>query len=96
MYHTIRKFVFTDSQCEGGESTKSFEDLFAKLDVNKDGKVDVSELKTGLAAMGFSMGKGEAQVNPVQQKLPLHFFSLDRFHYTAKTYLYIVYDINNM
>lgn len=66
MYHTIRKFVFSDSQCLGGESRKSFEELFEKLDVNKDGKVDVSELKTGLAAMGFSMGKGEAQVNPVQ------------------------------
>lgn len=65
MYQAIRKFVFTDSHCLGDESSKSFEELFEKLDVNKDGKVDVSELKTGLAAMGFSMGKGEAQVNPV-------------------------------
>ncbi|XP_051951663.1 calcium-binding mitochondrial carrier protein SCaMC-1 [Xyrauchen texanus] len=61
MYQTIRKFVFTDCRCSDDESTKSFEELFKKLDVNKDGKVDVSELKAGLAEMGFSMGKGEAQ-----------------------------------
>lgn len=58
--------MFTESHCLEEDSTKSFAELFEKLDVNKDGKVDVSELKTGLAAMGFSMGKGEAQVIPVQ------------------------------
>uniref|UniRef100_A0A672R3Q4 Calcium-binding mitochondrial carrier protein SCaMC-1 n=1 Tax=Sinocyclocheilus grahami TaxID=75366 RepID=A0A672R3Q4_SINGR len=61
MYQLIRKFVFTESHCLEEDNTKSFAELFEKLDVNKDGKVDVSELKTGLAAMGFSMGKGEAQ-----------------------------------
>ncbi len=62
MYQLIRKFVFTESHCLEEDNTKTFAELFEKLDVNKDGKVDVSELKTGLAAMGFSMGKGEAQV----------------------------------
>lgn len=57
--------MFTESHCLEEDSAKSFAELFEKLDVNKDGKVDVSELKTGLAAMGFSMGKGEAQVIPV-------------------------------
>uniref|UniRef100_A0A667XF75 Solute carrier family 25 member 24 n=1 Tax=Myripristis murdjan TaxID=586833 RepID=A0A667XF75_9TELE len=38
-----------------------FVELFAKLDTNKDGKVDVSELKAGLAAMGIKSGKGAAQ-----------------------------------
>ncbi|KAK7150922.1 hypothetical protein R3I93_011999 [Phoxinus phoxinus] len=61
MYQLIRKFVFTESHCLEEDSSKSFAELFEKLDVNKDGKVDVSELKTGLATMGFSMGKGEAQ-----------------------------------
>lgn len=58
--------MFTESHCLEEDSAKSFAELFEKLDVNKDGKVDVSELKTGLAAMGFSMGKGEAQVIPVR------------------------------
>uniref|UniRef100_A0A7N8XPI2 Solute carrier family 25 member 24 n=1 Tax=Mastacembelus armatus TaxID=205130 RepID=A0A7N8XPI2_9TELE len=35
--------------------------LFAKLDTNKDGKVDVSELKAGLAAMGVKTTKEAAQ-----------------------------------
>ncbi|KAG1963700.1 calcium-binding mitochondrial carrier protein SCaMC-1 [Pimephales promelas] len=61
MYQLIKKFVFTESHCLEEDNSKSFAELFEKLDVNKDGKVDVSELKTGLAAMGFSMGKGEAQ-----------------------------------
>jgi len=65
MYQLIKKFVFTESHCLEEDNSKSFAELFEKLDVNKDGKVDVSELKTGLAAMGFSMGKGEAQVIPV-------------------------------
>lgn len=65
MNQLIRKFVFTESHCLEADSTKTFAELFEKLDVNKDGKVDVSELKTGLAAMGFSVGKGDAQVIPV-------------------------------
>uniref|UniRef100_A0A8D3CPZ7 EF-hand domain-containing protein n=1 Tax=Scophthalmus maximus TaxID=52904 RepID=A0A8D3CPZ7_SCOMX len=35
--------------------------LFAKLDANKDGKVDVSEMKAGLAAMGIRTGAGAAK-----------------------------------
>lgn len=61
MYQAARKLFFTDCQCAGDES-ETYEDLFAKLDANKDGKVDVSELRAGLAAMGVKTGKGAAQV----------------------------------
>lgn len=66
MYHTVRKLFFTQCHCaDGGGGSKTYEELFAKLDANKDGKVDVSELKAGLAAMGISSGKGAAQVGRV-------------------------------
>uniref|UniRef100_A0A665VBE7 Solute carrier family 25 member 24 n=1 Tax=Echeneis naucrates TaxID=173247 RepID=A0A665VBE7_ECHNA len=43
------------------DASKAYEELFAQLDTNRDGKVDVSELKAGLTAMGFKIGKGVAQ-----------------------------------
>lgn len=60
MYQTIRKLFFTDCQC-AEDASKTYEELFAKLDTNKDGKVDVSELREGLAAMGFRTETGGAQ-----------------------------------
>ncbi|XP_061681401.1 mitochondrial adenyl nucleotide antiporter SLC25A24 [Syngnathoides biaculeatus] len=60
MYQIVRKMFFTDCQC-ASDVSKSYEELFAKLDTNKDGKVDVSELKAGLAAMGILTRKGAAQ-----------------------------------
>lgn len=57
----MRKLFFTDCQCAGGDASKAYEDLFAKLDTNKDGKVDVAELKAGMAAMGINTAKGAAQ-----------------------------------
>lgn len=45
------------------DSERSYQDLFDKLDTNKDGKVDVAELRAGLTAMGISFRKGAAQVN---------------------------------
>lgn len=60
MYQVIKNLVFTDSNCLSNAS-KTYEELFEKLDTNKDGKVDVSELRAGLAAMGIAFGKGAAQ-----------------------------------
>uniref|UniRef100_A0A6Q2X5M0 EF-hand domain-containing protein n=1 Tax=Esox lucius TaxID=8010 RepID=A0A6Q2X5M0_ESOLU len=40
----------------------SYQDLFDKLDTNKDGKVDIAELRAGLTAMGISFRKGAAQI----------------------------------
>lgn len=61
MYQVARKLFFTDCRCADNAS-KAYEELFAKLDTNKDGKVDVSELKAGLDAMGIKAEKGAAQV----------------------------------
>ncbi|XP_077573903.1 mitochondrial adenyl nucleotide antiporter SLC25A24 [Stigmatopora nigra] len=60
MYEIVRKLFFTDCQC-AADASKTYEELFAKLDTNKDGKVDVSELKAGLAAMGIRTRKGAAK-----------------------------------
>ncbi|XP_061832313.2 mitochondrial adenyl nucleotide antiporter SLC25A24 [Nerophis lumbriciformis] len=60
MHSFVRKVFLTHCQCAESES-KMYEELFAKLDTNKDGKVDVSELKAGIAAMGIRSGRGAAQ-----------------------------------
>ncbi|XP_069560859.1 mitochondrial adenyl nucleotide antiporter SLC25A24 [Brachyistius frenatus] len=60
MFQGVRKLFFTDCRC-AEDASKTYEELFARLDANKDGKVDVSELKAGLAAMGIQTGKGAAQ-----------------------------------
>ncbi|KAI9534181.1 hypothetical protein NQZ68_016899 [Dissostichus eleginoides] len=36
-----------------------YAELFSQLDLNKDGRVDISELKTGLAARGLQQGEAE-------------------------------------
>ncbi|KAM9435246.1 mitochondrial adenyl nucleotide antiporter SLC25A24 [Clarias gariepinus] len=61
MYKTLTKMFFNEARCLNNEPNKSFEALFEKLDVNKDGKVDIAELREGLAAMGFSLGADAAQ-----------------------------------
>ncbi|XP_040040840.2 mitochondrial adenyl nucleotide antiporter SLC25A24 [Gasterosteus aculeatus] len=60
MYQAARKLLFTDCRC-ADDASKVYEDLFRKLDTNADGKVDVTELKAGLAALGIKTGKGAAQ-----------------------------------
>lgn len=64
MYQVVRKLFFSECRC-AADASGSYEELFAKLDTNRDGKVDVSELKAGLAAMGIKTGKGAAQVSDV-------------------------------
>lgn len=52
-----------DCRCWDAARSKNYEELFKKLDTNKDGKVDVAELRTGLIAMGIATHTGEAQVD---------------------------------
>ncbi|MGH0156398.1 UNVERIFIED_CONTAM: hypothetical protein FKN15_057158 [Acipenser sinensis] len=60
MFQIVRKFVFSDVCCVGADNAKRYDDLFAKLDTNKDGKVDIHELRQGLKEMGMGLGEGAA------------------------------------
>ncbi|KAJ8011608.1 hypothetical protein DPEC_G00060020 [Dallia pectoralis] len=61
MYQVIKRLIVVDSRCWDSDSERSYQDLFDKLDTNKDGKVDVAELRAGLTAMGISFRTGAAQ-----------------------------------
>lgn len=63
MFQAVRKMFFPEARCVSDGASKSFEALFEALDVNKDGKVDIAELRAGLATMGFSLGADAAQVH---------------------------------
>ena len=58
-----RRTWFPWVHCQGGESPgpdhdreKSYAELFDQLDLNKDGRIDIVELRTGLAGRGLSRG----------------------------------------
>lgn len=61
MYQTLRTSLLSSARCWDAGSERSYQDLFDKLDTNKDGKVDVAELRAGLKAMGI-FRHGAAQV----------------------------------
>lgn len=61
MYQTLRTLL-SNARCWDTDSERSYQDLFERLDTNKDGKVDVAELREGLKAMGI-FRQGAAQVN---------------------------------
>lgn len=61
MYQAIRAALLSNARCWDPDSKRSYQDLFEKLDTNKDGKVDVAELRAGLKAMGI-FRQGAAQV----------------------------------
>ncbi|XP_034038364.1 calcium-binding mitochondrial carrier protein SCaMC-1-like [Thalassophryne amazonica] len=50
---TIRTVLLLKARCWDADSQRSYQDLFDRLDTNKDGKVDVAELRAGLKAMGI-------------------------------------------
>lgn len=62
-----RTFLLLTVRCLDADSERSYQDLFERLDTNKDGKVDVAELRAGLKAMGI-FRQGAAQVNVYTSK----------------------------
>ncbi|KAM8849380.1 mitochondrial adenyl nucleotide antiporter SLC25A24-like [Spinachia spinachia] len=53
MNQALRTFLLSNARCWDAGSERSYQDLFERLDANKDGKVDVAELRAGLKAMGI-------------------------------------------
>lgn len=52
------------ARCWDADSERSYQDLFERLDTNKDGKVDVAELRAGLKAMGiFRLGAAQVTLH---------------------------------
>ncbi|XP_065598805.1 mitochondrial adenyl nucleotide antiporter SLC25A24 isoform X2 [Cyrtonyx montezumae] len=57
MLPLLRRLVLP-AACDGSRDGDSrYANLFKKLDLNEDGRVDIAELQTGLQAMGIPLGK---------------------------------------
>lgn len=68
MYRALREFVLPGARCWDADSERSYQDLFERLDANKDGRVDVAELRAGLKAMGiFRQGAAQKIVSSGDQ-----------------------------
>ncbi|XP_028328319.1 calcium-binding mitochondrial carrier protein SCaMC-1-like [Gouania willdenowi] len=63
-----RFFNVPIARCWDADSRSSYQDLFTSLDTNKDGKVDVAELRAGLQARGvFRQGAAQKIVSSGDQ-----------------------------
>ncbi|TKS79941.1 Calcium-binding mitochondrial carrier protein SCaMC-1 [Collichthys lucidus] len=68
MHQMLRTFLLPNARCWDADSQRSYQDLFERLDTNKDGKVDVAELRAGLKAMGiFRQGAAQKIVSSGDQ-----------------------------
>lgn len=63
MFQLLRGLVLPAAACDGSRDGDSrYANLFRKLDLNEDGRVDIAELQTGLRAMGIPLGKEAEEV----------------------------------
>jgi len=53
-----------DNGVSDPEREKRWAELFDQLDLNKDGRIDVNELRTGLTARGILRGEVVDEVGP--------------------------------
>ncbi|XP_068196617.1 mitochondrial adenyl nucleotide antiporter SLC25A24-like isoform X1 [Antennarius striatus] len=68
MHQMIRTLLLLEARCWDADSERSYQDLFERLDTNRDGKVDVAELRAGLKAMGiFRQGAAQKIVSSGDQ-----------------------------
>lgn len=63
MFQLLRGVALPAAACDGSRDGDSrYANLFRKLDLNEDGRVDIAELQTGLRAMGIPLGKEAEEV----------------------------------
>lgn len=67
----LLRLALPAAACDGGREGESrYANLFKKLDLNEDGRVDIAELQTGLRAMGIPLGKEAEEVGAGRARGP--------------------------
>lgn len=63
MFRFLRGALLPEAACqEANNNSSRYENLFKKLDLNEDGRVDIAELHVGLKALGIPLGRDAEEV----------------------------------
>uniref|UniRef100_A0A8D2J4N5 EF-hand domain-containing protein n=1 Tax=Varanus komodoensis TaxID=61221 RepID=A0A8D2J4N5_VARKO len=62
MLRFLSGFALPGAACEAPGKNARYENLFKKLDLDGDGRVDISELQSGLRALGLPLGDDAEKV----------------------------------